>query len=35
MNLERTIGLTVLIETAIGMVNVDEIASACPSGWRR
>ena len=30
MNLERTIGLTVLIETAIGMVNVDEIATACP-----
>ena len=30
MNLERTIGLAVLIETAIGMVNVDEIATACP-----
>ena len=30
MNLERTIALTVLIETAIGMVNVDEIATACP-----
>jgi malyl-CoA/(S)-citramalyl-CoA lyase len=30
MHLERKIALTVLIETAIGMVNVDEIASACP-----
>jgi malyl-CoA/(S)-citramalyl-CoA lyase len=30
MGLERRIGLTVLIETAIGMVNVDEIATACP-----
>jgi malyl-CoA/(S)-citramalyl-CoA lyase len=30
MGLERRIGLTVLIETAIGMVNVDEIALACP-----
>jgi len=29
MGLERRIGLTVLIETAIGMVNVDEIATAC------
>ncbi|MGH2804062.1 MAG: HpcH/HpaI aldolase/citrate lyase family protein, partial [Thermoleophilaceae bacterium] len=27
---ERRIGLAVLIETAIGMVNVDEIALACP-----
>lgn len=26
----RRIGLAVLIETAIGMVNVDEIATACP-----
>jgi malyl-CoA/(S)-citramalyl-CoA lyase len=30
MGLERRIGISVLIETAIGMVNVDEIASACP-----
>src|SRR5918996_1975205 len=28
--LQRRIGLAVLIETAIGMVNVDEIATACP-----
>jgi malyl-CoA/(S)-citramalyl-CoA lyase len=28
--LERQIGISVLIETAIGMVNVDEIAGACP-----
>jgi malyl-CoA/(S)-citramalyl-CoA lyase len=28
--LERRIGISVLIETSIGMVNVDEIASACP-----
>jgi malyl-CoA/(S)-citramalyl-CoA lyase len=30
MGIERQIGLAVLIETAIGMVNVDEIAQACP-----
>ena len=30
MSLERRIGLAVLIETAIGMVNVDEVAQACP-----
>jgi malyl-CoA/(S)-citramalyl-CoA lyase len=30
MGLRRKIGLAVLIETAIGMVNVDEIATACP-----
>ena len=30
VGLQRQIGLTVLIETAIGMVNVDEIARACP-----
>ena len=30
MGLERKIGLAVLIETAIGMVNVDEVAQACP-----
>ena len=30
MGLERTIGLAVLIETALGMVNVDEVARACP-----
>jgi malyl-CoA/(S)-citramalyl-CoA lyase len=30
MGFERQIGLAVLIETAIGMVNVDEIATACP-----
>src|SRR5918998_1580392 len=30
MGIERPIGLAVLIETAIGMVNVDEIAQACP-----
>jgi malyl-CoA/(S)-citramalyl-CoA lyase len=28
--LNRMIGISVLIETAIGMVNVDEIAAACP-----
>jgi malyl-CoA/(S)-citramalyl-CoA lyase len=28
--LQRRIGLSVLIETAIGMVNIDEIAKACP-----
>jgi malyl-CoA/(S)-citramalyl-CoA lyase len=28
--LERKVALTVLIETAIGMVNIDEIATACP-----
>src|SRR5690606_26065011 len=30
MGFERRIGLAALIETAIGMVKVDEIASACP-----
>jgi malyl-CoA/(S)-citramalyl-CoA lyase len=30
MGLQSRIGLAVLIETAIGMVNVDEIATACP-----
>jgi malyl-CoA/(S)-citramalyl-CoA lyase len=30
MGLRRRIALAVLIETAIGMVNVDEIATACP-----
>jgi malyl-CoA/(S)-citramalyl-CoA lyase len=30
VGLEHRIGLSVLIETAIGMVNVDEIATACP-----
>ena len=30
VGLERKVGITVLIETAIGMVNVDEIATACP-----
>jgi malyl-CoA/(S)-citramalyl-CoA lyase len=30
MGFERQVGLAVLIETAIGMVNVDEIATACP-----
>src|SRR5215211_7765590 len=30
MGLQRTIGLAVLIETALGMVNVDEVARACP-----
>ena len=30
VGLRRTIGITVLIETAAGMVNVDEIARACP-----
>jgi malyl-CoA/(S)-citramalyl-CoA lyase len=30
VGLQRQIALTVLIETAIGMVNVDEIARACP-----
>jgi malyl-CoA/(S)-citramalyl-CoA lyase len=30
MGFERKVGLAVLIETAIGMVNVDEIATACP-----
>jgi malyl-CoA/(S)-citramalyl-CoA lyase len=30
MGLRRRIGLAVLIETAVGMVNVDEIATACP-----
>lgn len=30
VGLERKIGISVLIETAIGMVNVDQIASACP-----
>ena len=29
--LRHRIGIAVLIETAIGMVNVDEIATACPS----
>ena len=28
--LRRKIGISVLIETAIGMVNIDEIATACP-----
>ncbi|HEY1596229.1 MAG TPA: CoA ester lyase [Thermoleophilaceae bacterium] len=28
--IERRIGIAVLIETAMGMVNVDEIATACP-----
>jgi malyl-CoA/(S)-citramalyl-CoA lyase len=30
MGLDHQIGLAVLIETALGMVNVDEIATACP-----
>jgi malyl-CoA/(S)-citramalyl-CoA lyase len=30
VGVEHRIGLSVLIETAIGMVNVDEIATACP-----
>jgi malyl-CoA/(S)-citramalyl-CoA lyase len=30
IGLERKIGLAVLIETAMGMMNVDEIAAACP-----
>jgi len=30
MGLERKIGLAVLIETAIGMVKVDEVAASCP-----
>jgi malyl-CoA/(S)-citramalyl-CoA lyase len=30
MGLERKIGLAVLIETALGMVKVDEVAQACP-----
>jgi malyl-CoA/(S)-citramalyl-CoA lyase len=30
MGIERRIGIAVLIETAMGMVNVDEIATACP-----
>jgi malyl-CoA/(S)-citramalyl-CoA lyase len=30
MRLERRIGITVLIETAIGMSRCDEIAAACP-----
>jgi malyl-CoA/(S)-citramalyl-CoA lyase len=30
VGLERRIGLSVLIETALGMVNIDEIATACP-----
>jgi malyl-CoA/(S)-citramalyl-CoA lyase len=30
MGLERRIGICVLIETAIGMVNCEEIARACP-----
>jgi malyl-CoA/(S)-citramalyl-CoA lyase len=30
MRLERRIGISVLIETAIGMVNCEEIARACP-----
>ena len=30
MGLQRKIALSVLIETAIGMVNIDEIAAACP-----
>ncbi len=30
MGFERKIGLAVLIETAIGMVKVDEVAQACP-----
>jgi malyl-CoA/(S)-citramalyl-CoA lyase len=29
--LQHRIGLSVLIETAIGMVNIDEIATACPA----
>jgi malyl-CoA/(S)-citramalyl-CoA lyase len=31
VGLEHRIGLSVLIETAIGMVNIDEIATACPA----
>jgi malyl-CoA/(S)-citramalyl-CoA lyase len=30
IGLEHRIGISVLIETAIGMVNIDEIATACP-----
>src|SRR5919107_2762726 len=30
MGLEHRIGISVLIETAIGMLNIDEIATACP-----
>src|SRR4051794_20147459 len=32
VGLRRRIGLSVLIETAIGMVNIDEIAAACGGG---
>jgi malyl-CoA/(S)-citramalyl-CoA lyase len=31
VGLRQRIGISVLIETAIGMVNIDEIATACPS----
>jgi len=31
VGLRHRIGISVLIETAIGMVNIDEIATACPS----
>ena len=31
MGLERPIGIAVLIETAMGMANIDEIATACPA----
>jgi malyl-CoA/(S)-citramalyl-CoA lyase len=31
VGLEHRIGISVLIETAIGMVNIDEIATACPA----
>jgi malyl-CoA/(S)-citramalyl-CoA lyase len=30
MNLQRMIGITILIETPLGMAHVNEIASACP-----
>src|SRR3954467_6721163 len=30
VGLRHRIGISVLIETAIGMVNIDEIATACP-----
>jgi malyl-CoA/(S)-citramalyl-CoA lyase len=30
VGLEHRIGISVLIETAIGMVNIDQIATACP-----
>ena len=35
VGIEKPIGISALIETAAGMVNLDEIAASSPTAWRR